>query len=76
MTTSVYIKQKKKCKSDHGTWGPQKAYFHAYIIHYYGPTGFAVGEAKEVLSLQKSRDHGSEMPFLFFKFFFWPNAFT
>ena len=26
-----------------------KTYLNAYIIHWYGPTGFAVGEAKEVL---------------------------
>ena len=42
-----------KCKSDHGTWGPQKTYFHAYIIiHYHGPMVFAVREAKAVFSLQ------------------------
>ena len=40
-----------KGKSDHGTWGPQKVYFKAYIIHYHGPMGFAVGEAKEDFSL-------------------------
>jgi hypothetical protein len=28
---------------------PQKTNFTAYIIHWHGPTGFAVGEAKEVL---------------------------
>ena len=49
-TTSVYIK-KKKCKSDHETWDLQNVYFHAYIMHCHGPTGFAMGEAKEVLSL-------------------------
>ena len=26
--------------------------FEAYIIHYHGPPGFAVGEAIEALSLQ------------------------
>ena len=58
-TTSVYIK--KQCKIDHGTWGSQKVYFQAYICH--GPKGLAMGEAKEVLSLQMSRDHAREMPF-------------
>ena len=33
-----------------------------------------MGEAKEVLSLQMSRDHGREMPFFFFFFSFWPNV--
>ena len=61
-TTSVYI-NKKKCKSDHGTWGRQKAYFQSYIIHSYGPTGFAVGEAKMILSPIMSSDHGKEMSF-------------
>jgi hypothetical protein len=54
-----------KFKSDHGTWGPPKTYFHAYIIHRHGPTGFVVREAKEVLSnMSKSRDLEKEMPFL------------
>ena len=44
-----------------GTWGPQKAYFHAYIIHCHDPVGFAMGKVKEVLSLQMSRDHGKQM---------------
>ena len=39
---------KKKCKSDHGTWGPHKAYFQVYIIHCHGPTCYVMGEAKEV----------------------------
>jgi hypothetical protein len=60
--TLVYIKE-KKCKNGHGTWGPQGAYFQAYTIHCHGPTSFVVGKAKEVLSLQMSRDHGREMPF-------------
>lgn len=49
-TTSVYIKKKtkKNCKSDHGTLGPPKAYFQAYIILSHG----LVGEAKEVLLLR------------------------
>ena len=37
---------------------------HAYIIHYHDPTDFIMGGSKEVLSLQMSRDHGREMPFL------------
>ena len=57
-TTLVYLK--KKYKSDHGIQGPQEAYFQAYIIYYYGPKGFEVGEAKEFLSLQMSRDHGKK----------------
>ena len=71
------LHQGKKWKSDHGTWGPQKACFHAYIIHCHDPTGFAVGEAKEVLLLQLSRDYDKEMPFFFFfSFFFLPNFFS
>ena len=27
------LHQGKKCPSDHGVGGPQKAYFNAYIIH-------------------------------------------
>ena len=51
-----------KLKSDHGTWGFQKASFEAYNIHYHGPKGFAMGKAKEVLSMQM--DHDKEMPVL------------
>ena len=36
---------------------------HAYNVHYHGPTGFAVREVKEVLSLQMSRDHDMECRF-------------
>ena len=43
-------------------WGLLKACFQAYIIHYHGPMGFVVREAKEVLSMQKPRDHDKEMP--------------
>jgi hypothetical protein len=46
-TTSVYTRE--KCQSDHGVRGPQKTYFKVYIIHWYDPTCFGVGEAKEVL---------------------------
>ena len=42
---------------------PKKAYFEAYIIHYHGPKGFALGRAKDVLSLQMLRDHSIEMLF-------------
>ena len=49
------LRREKKCKSDHATWGPQKAYLNAYIIHCHGPVSFVVGEAKEVLLLQMSR---------------------
>ena len=62
-TTSVCTLRKKKCKSDHETWGPQKTYLQAYIIHYHGPMGFVLWEAKDVLLLQKSRDHGRKMLF-------------
>ena len=41
----------KKCKSDHGTGGPQNACFKACTIQCRGPMGFAVRETKEVLSL-------------------------
>ena len=41
-----FHQEKIKCKSEHGTWGPQKAYFKACIIHCYGPTSFAMGEEK------------------------------
>ena len=40
---------RKKCQSDHGVRGPQKTYFKAFIIHWHGPMGFAMGEAREVL---------------------------
>ena len=48
-------KVKKNVKSDHGTWGLQKACFQAYISHFHGRTCNALGEAKEVLSLQMAR---------------------
>ena len=32
-----------------------KTYFKAYIIHLHGPTGFAMGEAKEVLSTRNGK---------------------
>jgi hypothetical protein len=32
--------------------GSKRLIFHAYIIHCHDPMGFAVGEAKEVVSLQ------------------------
>jgi hypothetical protein len=54
---------RKECKSAHGTWGPQKAYFQAYTIHCHNSMGFVVGEAKGVLLLQPSGDHGIEIPF-------------
>ena len=57
---------KQECKVDHGTWGFLKAFFHAYTIHCHDPTNYVVGEAKEVLLLQKSRDHGKEMRFWYF----------
>ena len=60
---SLRYTSRKKCKSDHGTWGLRKAYFQAYIIHYHDPMSFAMGEAKEVLLLQMTRDHGKEMSF-------------
>ena len=43
------LHQGKQYQSDHGIRRPQKTYFKAYIIHLHGPTGFAVGEPKEVL---------------------------
>ena len=61
-----FISKKKKCKSNHATWGPWKAYFHAYIIHCHDPMGFAMGRAKEVISMHMSGDHGRERCQLFF----------
>jgi hypothetical protein len=43
--------EEEKCKSERGTWGPQKAYFQAYIIHYHGPAGFCNGRDKKKHSL-------------------------
>ena len=54
------LHQENNRKSDHGTCGLQKAYFQTYIIHYHGPMSIAMGEAKEVLSLQMPRDHGKK----------------
>ena len=45
----------KKCGSDYGIQGLQKIYFKAYIIHWHGPTGFVLREAKELLWLEKKR---------------------
>ena len=59
-TTSVYTKE-KKCESDDGVRGHQKTYPKAYIIHWHGPTGFTVGEAKELLWWKKIGTHGSEI---------------
>ena len=43
----------------------QKTYFEAYIIHLYGPTCFAVGEAKKGAMVKKGlkRAHSREMMF-------------
>ena len=41
---------------------PKMHFFKAYITHCHDPTGFVVGEAKEVHSLQILGDHGKEMP--------------
>jgi hypothetical protein len=38
-----------------------KTYFKAYVIHWHGLAGFAVGEAKEVLWKKMARAHGKEM---------------
>ena len=69
---SLWFRSRKKCKSDYGTWGLQKAYFQAHIIHCHGPTSFGMGEAKEVLSLQMWRTMVKKYSFnlsLFFFFF-------
>ena len=60
---------------DHETWGSQKAYFQAYIIHYHGPMDLTMGEAKEVHSLQMSGGMAKNVVliliyFLFLKFIF------
>ena len=60
------LHQEIKCKSNHGTQAPPKACFLAYIIHCNGPMGFGVREAKEVLSLQMSRDHDRDMAIYLF----------
>ena len=38
----------------------------AFIIHNHGVMGFVIGEAKEVLLLQMSRDHGRDLMFWYF----------
>ena len=53
-------------------WERQKWFSHCKyqgtIIQWHGPMGFAVREAKMVLTLQMSGDHGREMP-IFMKFY-------
>ena len=44
---------REKCQSGHEVWGTQKMYLNAYIVHWHGPTGFAVGETKEVPSRER-----------------------
>ena len=61
----LWFTSRKKCESDHETRDSQKAYFQAYGVHSHGPKDFAVGEAKEVLSLQMLGDHGKEMLFIY-----------
>ena len=43
------LHQGKIGQNDHEVQGPQNTYLKAYIIHWHGPMGLAVGEAKEVL---------------------------
>lgn len=57
---------RKQCKNDHGTWGPPKGCFEAYIMHCHGPKGIAIGVAKEVLLLQMSWDHSIDIYFKYF----------
>ena len=45
-TTSIYTKEKMSKWPPNGVWGPQKTYFEAYIVHWHGPTCFAVERAK------------------------------
>jgi hypothetical protein len=53
----------KEFKSDHGSGGPQKAYFLAYIIHRYNPIVLWWERQKKILLLQMTRDHDREMLF-------------
>ena len=59
----VYIKGKKNVRVTMELEVPKRPIFKPTFIHYHDPTGFAMGEAKEVLSLQFSHDHGIEMTF-------------
>ena len=47
------LHQGKNGQSDHVVWGPHKTYLKAYVIHSHGPTGFVVGETKEVIWQKK-----------------------
>ena len=57
---------------DHGIRHSHKVHFQCYVIQCHGPTCFALGEAKKVIMLQTSKDHGKEM----FFFIFFCQAFT
>ena len=41
---------------------PKRPPFTPTFTHCHGPMSFAMGEAKEILSLQMSGDHDREMP--------------
>ena len=58
---ALQLTSKTKCQSNKGAWGPQKAYFQASFIYYYGPTDFAPKEAKKCSLIVKINDHGREM---------------
>lgn len=46
---------RKECRTGHGTWGPQKVCFRAYVTHRHGPMGFCSERQKRFPSLPKSR---------------------
>ena len=62
----------RNCRSVQGVQGPQKTYFQACIIHSHGPTGFGVGEAKEMLLVEKGKELWQRNIFIIsFWWFFW-----
>jgi hypothetical protein len=57
-STSVYITKKLNARVIMKLKIPKRHVFWAYIIQCHGSTSFVMGETKEVLSMQISRDHG------------------
>jgi hypothetical protein len=61
-TTSITTR--KRCKSDHVELEvPKRHISMPNIVRCHGPLGFAVREAKDILSLQKLKNHDKEMSF-------------
>ena len=74
-----FTSRKKNGTSDHGIWGPQKAYFHAYIIHCHGPTCLVVGDSERQKRFSPYKYQGAVAKkcrfYIILYFYIYPNCF-